>query len=287
MIQTGSILRALWGAETTVHGVEKQTISRKKIKEFESKSYDSIFGFLQQRVGKEMDGKVRGIPRKEAQIPEWTNCSPGETVCPAECWIWGTKWHKELPYSELGKSHPGVCGETPTGRNTREEATSVEHWRMRVKGKSNSKMPSSWANHRCSKISMCSNKGKLEHVCWSRDLKYETKEAQAGTRLQKAEQRHPTFIQDTEDHQRSLGREQCGHSIAPRLLTCSPAQGGGALHQHRQSHSPGVRWCGLSWGSDTGQEGTPQEKENYHMTQQCHSWAYTLRKTSFKKTHAP
>lgn len=45
MIQTGSILRARRGAETTVHGVEKQTISRKKIKEFKSKSYDLHFWF--------------------------------------------------------------------------------------------------------------------------------------------------------------------------------------------------------------------------------------------------
>ena len=146
-----------------------------------------ISGFLQQRVGKETDRKGGGIPRKKAQIPEWTNCSPGETVCPAqetrECWIWGIKWHKELPYSELGKSHPEMCGETPTGRKTREEVRSVECWKIRAEGKSNSTMPSSWANHRCSKISMCSNKGKLEHVCWSRDLKYETKETQAGTRL--------------------------------------------------------------------------------------------------------
>ena len=44
------------------------------------------------------------------------------------------------------------------------------------------------------------------------------KERRTGTRFWKAELRHPTFIVNTEDHQRCLHRQQCDHRTVPRPL---------------------------------------------------------------------
>lgn len=104
-----------------------------------------------------------------------------------------------------------------------------EREEVRVEGKDNSRMARSWANHRHRKIQYIFKEVKLDHVCWRTEFEYETnfKATLVGTRLWKAELRHPAFIKDTEEyHWRFLCRERCDQRTVPEQLIWLSASGG-------------------------------------------------------------